>query len=108
MKRKRGGQPKPKWARKRRNVTIRMRDALYKRLKHAAKADDRSLSEEIAKRLDLSLNMRLKLDMIEMKLNEFDRRASELLKSWEDEQRPARNDVLQTVAATVSAGPHKS
>lgn len=51
---KRGRPSVPDEIRKRNNVTIRMRDALKAKLERGAEKNERSLSEEIAFRLDRS------------------------------------------------------
>lgn len=54
--RKRGGQPKPPEARKRGNLTFRVRDDLRLRLEESATKCGRSVSEEIEQRLEQSFN----------------------------------------------------
>jgi hypothetical protein len=57
QKRKRGGQPKPASQRKRNNLTIRVLDHLRDRLETAARASQRSVSEEAAHRMTLGFNL---------------------------------------------------
>ena len=56
MKNKRGGQRKPAAMRKRNNLTFRVRDDLRAYLMSAAAKSQRSVSEEIEMRLELSRN----------------------------------------------------
>jgi hypothetical protein len=61
QKRKRGGQPKPASQRKRNNLTIRVLDHLRDRLETAARASQRSVSEEAAHRMTLGFNLQNEL-----------------------------------------------
>jgi hypothetical protein len=54
IKRKRGGQPKPEAERKRNSVTIRVLDSFRERIEAEAAKSQRSVSEEIAYRVQMS------------------------------------------------------